>query len=53
MSLIVQLISRYTGLELPRSTLTSLSKTGLPVNLFDTMRIMLRKPRTGRFAIPA
>ena len=52
-SLIVQLISRYTGLELPRSTLTSLSKTGLPVNLFDAMRIVLRKPRSGRFAIPA
>ena len=53
MSLIVQLISRYTGLELPRSTLTSLSKTGFPVNLFDAMRIVLRKPRTARFAIPA
>jgi SAM-dependent methyltransferase len=45
-SLIVQLISRYTGLELPRSTLTSLSRIGLPVNLFDAMRIVLRKPRT-------
>ena len=44
-SLIVQLISRYTGLEMPRSTLTSLSKIGLPVNLFDAMRIVLRKPR--------
>jgi SAM-dependent methyltransferase len=53
MSLIVQLISRYTGLELPRSTLTSLSKAGFPVNLFDAMRIVLRKPRTARFAIPA
>ena len=52
-SLIVQLISRYTGLELPGSALTSLSKVGLPVNLFDAMRIVLRKPRTGRLAIPA
>ncbi len=52
-SLIVQLIGRYTGLELPRSALTLLSKVGLPVNLFDAMRIVLRKPRTGRFAIPA
>jgi 2-polyprenyl-3-methyl-5-hydroxy-6-metoxy-1,4-benzoquinol methylase len=49
-SLIVQLISRYTGLELPRSTLTSLSKMGLPVNLFDAMRIVLRKPPTARSA---
>jgi 2-polyprenyl-3-methyl-5-hydroxy-6-metoxy-1,4-benzoquinol methylase len=49
-SLIVQLITRYAGLELPRSTLTSLSKTGLPVNLFDAMRIVLRKPRAARSA---
>jgi SAM-dependent methyltransferase len=49
-SLIVQLISRYTGLEMPRSTLTSLSKIGLPVNLFDAMRIVLRKPRAARSA---
>jgi 2-polyprenyl-3-methyl-5-hydroxy-6-metoxy-1,4-benzoquinol methylase len=49
-SLIVQLISRYTGLELRRSTLTSLSKIGLPVNLFDAMRIVLRKPQTARSA---
>ena len=47
-SLIVQLIGRYTGLELPRSALTSLSKLGMPVNLFDTMRVVLRKP----FAMP-
>jgi len=50
MSLIAQLISRYTGLELPRSMLTSLSKIGLPVNLFDAMRIVLRKPRIARSA---
>jgi 2-polyprenyl-3-methyl-5-hydroxy-6-metoxy-1,4-benzoquinol methylase len=43
-SLIVQLISRYTGLALPRPALTSLSSLGLPVNLFDAMRIVLRKP---------
>jgi SAM-dependent methyltransferase len=49
-SLIVQLISRYTGLEIRRSTLTSLSKIGLPVNLFDAMRIVLRKPPTARSA---
>jgi len=49
-SLIVQLISRYTGLEMPRPTLTSLSKIGLPVNLFDAMRIVLRKPRAARSA---
>jgi hypothetical protein len=44
LSLIVQLISRYTGLEFPRSIFTSLSKTGMPVNLFDAMRVVLRKP---------
>lgn len=49
-SLIVQLISRYTGVQLPRWSLTSLSKVGIPVNLFDTMRVILRKPR---FATPA
>jgi 2-polyprenyl-3-methyl-5-hydroxy-6-metoxy-1,4-benzoquinol methylase len=49
-SLIVQLISRYTGLEMPRPALTSLSKIGLPVNLFDAMRIVLRKPRAARSA---
>ena len=43
-SLIFQLISRYTGVELPRPVLTSLSKLGLPVNLFDAMRVVLRKP---------
>src|SRR5271165_1572786 len=46
LSLITQLICRYTGLELPRSVLTSLSKIGMPVNLFDAMRVMLRKPFT-------
>lgn len=50
LSLILQLISRYTGLELPRSALTSLSRIGLPVNLFDAMRIVLRKPPTARSA---
>jgi SAM-dependent methyltransferase len=53
LSLIVQLISRYTGLELPRPALTSLSKLGMPVNLFDTMRVVLRKPRSAPFAISA
>lgn len=44
-SLVAQLIGRCTGLELPRSVLTSLSKIGIPVNLFDAMRVVLRKPR--------
>ena len=43
-SLIAQQVSRYTGIELPRPVLTSLSKLGLPVNLFDAMRVVLRKP---------
>jgi 2-polyprenyl-3-methyl-5-hydroxy-6-metoxy-1,4-benzoquinol methylase len=43
-SLIAQLIGRYTGLQLPRPVFTSLSKLGLPVNLFDAMRVVLRKP---------
>jgi len=53
MSLIVQLISRYIGVQLPRSVLSPLSKVGLPVNLFDAMRIVLRKPRSDRFAVTA
>jgi SAM-dependent methyltransferase len=44
LSLIAQLIGRYTGLELPRPALSSLSKIGMPVNLFDAMRVVLRKP---------
>jgi 2-polyprenyl-3-methyl-5-hydroxy-6-metoxy-1,4-benzoquinol methylase len=43
-SLVAQLISRYTGLELPRSALSWMSKMGIPVNLFDTMRVVLGKP---------
>jgi len=43
-SLIAQLISRYTRIGLTRWSLTSLSKVGMPVNLFDTMRVVLRKP---------
>jgi SAM-dependent methyltransferase len=50
LSLILQLISRYTGLELPRPMPASLSRIGLPVNLFDAMRIVLRKPRAARSA---
>jgi SAM-dependent methyltransferase len=47
LSLIAQLIGRYTRLELPRSVLTSLSQIGMPVNLFDAMRVVLRKPFAG------
>jgi 2-polyprenyl-3-methyl-5-hydroxy-6-metoxy-1,4-benzoquinol methylase len=46
LSLVAQLIGRYTGLPLPRSVLTSLSRVGLPVNLFDAMRVILRKPHS-------
>ena len=52
-SLIMQLISRSTGLAMPRTVLSSLSKVGLPVNLFDTMRIVLRKPQSSRPTVPA
>jgi len=44
LSLVVQLIGRYMGFRLPRSALTSLSTVGIPVNLFDAMRAILRKP---------
>jgi nitrite reductase/ring-hydroxylating ferredoxin subunit len=50
-SLIVQLISRYIRVQLPRSVLSPLSKIGLPVNLFDAMRVVLRKPRSGRWTV--
>jgi 2-polyprenyl-3-methyl-5-hydroxy-6-metoxy-1,4-benzoquinol methylase len=46
LSLVAQLIGRYTGLPLARSVLTSLSRVGLPVNLFDAMRVILRKPHS-------
>jgi len=52
-SLVMQLISRSTGLAMPRTVLSSLSKVGLPVNLFDTMRIVLRKPQSSRPTVPA
>jgi hypothetical protein len=52
-SLVMQLISRSTGLAMPRTVLSSLSKIGLPVNLFDTMRIVLRKPQSSRLTVPA
>jgi len=42
-SLVLQLVGRSTGLQLPQSLLSSASKVGVAVNLFDTMRIVLRK----------
>ena len=44
LSLVAQLMGRYMRLRLPRSALRSLSTVGMPVNLFDTMRVILRKP---------
>lgn len=44
-SLVAQLIGRCIGFELARGVYTSLSKVGIPVNLFDAMRVVLRKPR--------
>jgi 2-polyprenyl-3-methyl-5-hydroxy-6-metoxy-1,4-benzoquinol methylase len=42
-SLVLQLVGQSTGLQLPQSLLSSASKVGVAVNLFDTMRIVLRK----------
>ncbi|MBV9378312.1 MAG: class I SAM-dependent methyltransferase [Alphaproteobacteria bacterium] len=44
-SLVAQLIGRCIGVEFPRAVFTSLSKVGISVNLFDVMRVVLRKPR--------
>lgn len=43
-SLILFQIARMFGLNIKASSLAYLSKLGIPVNLFDSMRIILRKP---------
>ncbi|HEV2098885.1 MAG TPA: methyltransferase domain-containing protein [Stellaceae bacterium] len=42
-SLVLQLIGRCTGRQFPPTLLSSASKVGVAVNLFDSMRIVLRK----------
>jgi len=42
-SLILQLIGRYVGLQLPQSVHSLASRIGVAVNLFDAMRVVLRK----------
>lgn len=42
-SLVLQLIGRCTGRQFPRSLLSPANKVGVPVNLFDSMRIVFRK----------
>jgi SAM-dependent methyltransferase len=43
LSLIFDLIGRSTGLKMPRSALLRLNRVGMPVTLFDVMRVVLRK----------
>lgn len=42
-SLALDLIGRSTGLKVPRSALLRLNQIGMPVTLFDVMRVVLRK----------
>jgi 2-polyprenyl-3-methyl-5-hydroxy-6-metoxy-1,4-benzoquinol methylase len=49
-SLILDLIGRATGLKMPRSVLLRLNRVGVPVTLFDVMRVVLRKVPNGSVA---
>lgn len=54
-SLVLYQLGRLTGLG-PRTmsgTVPAAGRLGLPVNLFDAMRVVLRKPETGRGAAPS
>ena len=44
LSLILFQIARMVGIDLKASSLTRSSRLGIPVNLFDAMRVVLRKP---------
>ena len=46
LSLIIFQIARMVGLDMKSSSLVRSSKLGIPVNLFDAMRVVLRKPLT-------
>jgi hypothetical protein len=43
LSLVLYQIGRMIGIKLPPERLTALSNVGLPINLFDSMRVILRK----------
>jgi 2-polyprenyl-3-methyl-5-hydroxy-6-metoxy-1,4-benzoquinol methylase len=43
-ALVLQLLGRSVGIPWPSSLLSKASRFGLPVNLFDAMRVVLRKP---------
>jgi 2-polyprenyl-3-methyl-5-hydroxy-6-metoxy-1,4-benzoquinol methylase/Zn ribbon nucleic-acid-binding protein len=43
-ALVLQLLGRSVGVGWPPSLLSAASRVGLPVNLFDAMRVVLRKP---------
>jgi SAM-dependent methyltransferase len=42
-SLVLQLLGRVGGRQLPQPLLSAASRLGIAVNLFDTMRVVLRK----------
>lgn len=46
----VQLLGRVSDVHWPRWLMTQASRVGIPVNLFDSMRIVLRKPLVPRGA---
>ena len=43
-ALVLQLLGQSVGIAWPSSLLSKASRFGLPVNLFDAMRVVLRKP---------
>jgi hypothetical protein len=43
-ALVLQLLGQSLGVAWPSSLLAQASRFGLPVNLFDAMRVVLRKP---------
>jgi SAM-dependent methyltransferase len=44
LALVLQLLGSAAGILWPQSVLTAASRIAIPVNLFDAMRVVLRKP---------
>jgi hypothetical protein len=51
LSLIIFQLGRMAGIKLPLHRLSLLSRLGLPINLFDALRVTFRKPRNDPSAV--
>jgi SAM-dependent methyltransferase len=51
LSLIIFQLGRMAGIKLPLHRLSLLSRVGLPINLFDALRVTFRKPRNDPSAV--